>query len=543
MDRRRVPRVGDMDRRMLQAQPLSRDQVAAILRQRAERHMMEGGWRPDIAPPPPLPPPPMMPAAPLGADMMRRALGRARAFAAPAVGQDDRQIIMDMIAARLGGALQVGGAPAHPPFYRQASVSSSSPPDDDFAGVVRTNNVNVDGDIISYAPVDDHGGLYVGGRPLNVDGGRGSYFEVEILDKGSGVSPSVCVGVVPAQYPMDLQPGLTLESAAYCDGRIFCGRPTRGSGGKPPGPICDAGDRIGCGVRRPPSESPQAAAGAGGGVGGLLHVFFTKNGREIGNVPLPLQYDGFFPAVGLKNPGEEVSLRLGLAWNPEEDMMLVDGGEDEWHRLHDVKINGQTLEYVGRGKSLVDVGLAQAKTPICTRNHYFEIEIVDPGANCYIAIGLARRDYPKNRHPGWNKGSIAYHADDGKVFVGSGVGAPFGPRCVILSLQVSCHCLNLDHTSRCHKGDVMGCGVLFPRNYQCKSDSDEELEQQAGGHGAPDAGAAAGAGAGAGVGAGVDRNYVQIEELGSDSLDEEDEEEWWNDRVFVQSGVRVQVSV
>ena len=41
---------------------------------------------------------------------------------------------------------------------------------------------------------------------------------------------------------------------------------------------------------------------------------------------------------------------------------------------------------------------------------------------------------------GWNKGSIAYHADDGKVFVGSGVGSPFGPRC--------------------HKGDIMGCGVL-----------------------------------------------------------------------------------
>lgn len=75
----------------------------------------------------------------------------------------------------------------------------------------------------------------------------------------------------------------------------------------------------------------------------------------------------------------------------------------------------QVLEYVGRGKSLIDVGLAQAKTAIGTRNHYFEIEIVDPGASCYIAIGLARKDYPKNRHPGWNKGSIAYHADDGKV--------------------------------------------------------------------------------------------------------------------------------
>ena len=51
-----------------------------------------------------------------------------------------------------------------------------------------------------------------------------------------------------------------------------------------------------------------------------------------------------------------------------------------------------------------------------------------------------------------------------QVFVGSGTGYPFGPRC--------------------DKGDIMGCGVLFPRNYECKSDSEEELEQQGGGGGA-----------------------------------------------------------
>ena len=49
------------------------------------------------------------------------------------------------------------------------------------------------------------------------------------------------------------------------------------------------------------------------------------------------------------------------------------------------------LEYTGRGKSIIDVGLAQARYPLDTTNHYFEIEIVDPGENCYIAIGLAKR--------------------------------------------------------------------------------------------------------------------------------------------------------
>lgn len=151
----------------------------------------------------------------------------------------------------------------------------------------------------------------------------------------------------------------------------------------------------------------------------------------------------------------------------------------------------QLLEYCGRGKSLIDVGLAQARTPLNTTSHYFEMEIVDPGRSGYITIGLTKKvwercchffisltflcsdilnvivylvifqlpvfgvfflsqKYPKNRHPGWNRGSIAYHADDGRVFAGSTVGSLFGPRC--------------------HKGDVMGCGIIFPRDYVCNYD-------------------------------------------------------------------------
>lgn len=51
----------------------------------------------------------------------------------------------------------------------------------------------------------------------------------------------------------------------------------------------------------------------------------------------------------------------------------------------------QLLEYLGKGKSIVDVGLAQARHPLSTRSHYFEVEIVDPGEKCYIALGLARK--------------------------------------------------------------------------------------------------------------------------------------------------------
>lgn len=39
----------------------------------------------------------------------------------------------------------------------------------------------------------------------------------------------------------------------------------------------------------------------------------------------------------------------------------------------------------------MDVGLAQARQPLDTRCHYYELEIVDAGEKCYIALGLARR--------------------------------------------------------------------------------------------------------------------------------------------------------
>ena len=54
----------------------------------------------------------------------------------------------------------------------------------------------------------------------------------------------------------------------------------------------------------------------------------------------------------------------------------------------------QLLEYVGKGKSIVDVGLAQARRALNTRFHYYELEITDAGEKCYIALGLARRVRP-----------------------------------------------------------------------------------------------------------------------------------------------------
>ncbi|KAI5609136.1 SPRY domain-containing protein 3, partial [Silurus asotus] len=295
-----------------------------------------------------------------------------------------------------------------------------------------------DGDTLSYQGNSDEVGCYVAPRPLS----KGNcYFEVTIMD--TGVRGTIAVGLVPQFYKLDHQPGWLPHSIAYHadDGKLYNGNPV----GQQFGPKCNRGDRIGCGIYADTLDA------------GLTTVFFTKNGKEVGSVVVPVAPGGLFPAVGMHSLGEEVRLNLQAEWGSEEEdsIMMVDSHEDEWGRLYDVKVSGTLLEYTGKGKSIVDVGLAQARQPLCTRSHYFEVEIVDPGEKCYIALGLARRDYPKNRHPGWSRGSVAYHADDGKIFHGSGVGDPFGPRCF--------------------EGDIMGCGIMFPRDYEDEVEDGEDV--------------------------------------------------------------------
>lgn len=104
----------------------------------------------------------------------------------------------------------------------------------------------------------------------------------------------------------------------------------------------------------------------------LVAVFFTRNGKELGTQLVPCPPGGLFPAVGLQREGEEVRLNLDQRWAPEEDIaMSVDCGEEEWRRLHDIRLNGQMLEYVGRGKSLIDVGLAQVRGLSFSLCYYF----------------------------------------------------------------------------------------------------------------------------------------------------------------------------
>jgi len=339
----------------------------------------------------------------------------------------------------------------------------------------RYSGITVNGKSLSYSDGEGLTAVYIAGDELTR---AKNCFEVEVIDLG--FLGGITVGLVPYRYPLASRPGCSAESVGYhSNGKVY----KSSAAGHPFGPIFGVGDKIGCRVNFDQILDD---------VPSMVPVTFTKNGKEVGRLIVAMPLEGFHPAVSMQSEGEEVQLEL----NPKSGgdlgdviLMSIDSCEEDWSRLHDIRVNGQMLEYVGRGKSITDVGLAQARHALSTRYHYFETQIVDPGENCYIAIGLARRDYPKHRHPGWNRGSIAYHADDGKIFVGSGVGEQFGPEC--------------------NRGDTMGCGMLFPRDYS----QDWDLVYEDGVEG-PDC-------------------------LGEAESESEDEE-WW-EKPNVENGTKVQV--
>ncbi|CAN7939206.1 unnamed protein product [Ixodes hexagonus] len=313
-----------------------------------------------------------------------------------------------------------------------------------------SSNVVIKGDVLWFVDVresESGPGLYIGAEPASMECG---YFEAELLDLGSGPG-DLLLGFLSAADTRESGDRSDWESALSLGCRISQGRLWQGKGGVP-GVVCSTGDRVGCGVH----------LGRGDGHCNwrtLVTLYVTHNGAEVAR-STSLLSGRLQPALLLLG-GQRVRIlgqgppsSCGVGPGLEDALMCVDSHEEDWLRLHDVRLNGPVLEYSGRGASMVDVGLAQTRCPLNTTSHYYELEILDPGEKCCIAIGLAHKDYPRHRHPGWNEGSIAYHADDGQIFVGSGEGSRFGPRC--------------------KKGDVMGCGILFPREYVAEEECGSE---------------------------------------------------------------------
>lgn len=96
---------------------------------------------------------------------------------------------------------------------------------------------------------------------------------------------------------------------------------------------------------------------------GFIHSFqpcflkqhFIWTCAQVGSVEIAASPDRLHPAVGMHSLGEEVLLDLNAEWGTEEDdgLMIVDSHEEDWSRLHDVRVTGTVSPRFKTGKTKI----------------------------------------------------------------------------------------------------------------------------------------------------------------------------------------------
>ena len=64
-----------------------------------------------------------------------------------------------------------------------------------------------------------------------------------------------------------------------------------------------------------------------------------------------------------------------------------------------------------------NAAVVQAAQPVTPTDNYIEVHVLESQRESAVAIGVAGRNYALDQMPGWQEGSIAYHLDDGNLFV------------------------------------------------------------------------------------------------------------------------------
>ena len=275
------------------------------------------------------------------------------------------------------------------------------------------------------------------------------YFEVEIVDSGRGCF--IGVGAANSAGTYRGMVGWEAGSVGFHsdDGILFQGQ----GNGAQFAPTSQQGDIIGCGV--------EFGAATNDGVSKPQRLFMTRNHQIIGYAscppnPSPTSLSSrvmFHPMVSLHSQGAVVRTRLGLNWPPQQCSLGPGFGRGHLIRF----ISPSTYVYTGKKCETYDTGSIQAASPMTPESRYFEVTVSDFGTDGRIGIGLASASYPFGHQPGWSAStstqSIALHVDDGEVFTD-------GRHSVLCTPSV--------------QGDVIGCGILYPKQQPSRSDGNKK---------------------------------------------------------------------
>ena len=174
----------------------------------------------------------------------------------------------------------------------------------------------------------------------------------------------------------------------------------------------------------------------------LVFVFFTLNNKVVYRHCFNLRDVQLRPSIFLMGTTGTISINTCAGWPPETSIGTM------WGRFQNVKIvDNHYLTFYSEGFKRSKMGFAQASKPLNHEWNYFEVEIVHRDPKKAIAVGIASNNYDMSNWVGWKKDSIAYHADDGRLFFSSGLGAHCGPMLFT--------------------GDIVGCGVKLQNESTC----------------------------------------------------------------------------
>lgn len=164
--------------------------------------------------------------------------------------------------------------------------------------------------------------------------------------------------------------------------------------------------------------------------------YFTANDYVVLYLEVEIEEDHVYPCVLMMDSTTKLKLDMCSVWPSNTPIGCG------WARHSNVKVVDSMITHSSAQiKKRLPVGFAQSSLPLTSIHPYFEIDICSRTANKAIAIGLASRSHPLNMWIGWSKGSIGYHADDGRLFKESSFGQSYGPRA--------------------YTGDTIGCGARF----------------------------------------------------------------------------------
>lgn len=304
----------------------------------------------------------------------------------------------------------------------------------------RSARVRVEGNVIRHIG-DTFGSVSVyqsTSRPMGRDC---SYFEVTVQDYGR--NGRICVGLATCVYPLDKKLGCFNGSIAWhCDsGALFGDRmPDRYtcSPGK-------EGDVIGCGVDFKESQKLRERPQGSRTDENELVLFFMLNGSRVAQATILEPAGGLFPTIGMQSPGEVAQVNMTAVLSEGIGAAMRSLGDVRSER---VRIEGHYFTYVGN--SYNDVGGVQLVGCSMHELSYFEVELISEGDRGSIGIGVAIKDYPLHSQPGWVRGSIAYHCDDGSLRFNGDIAE------------------NLRSSST---GDLIGCGIRITKT----TDGKEQL--------------------------------------------------------------------